>query len=95
MKLSLMVRGQHPAADDIRDRLADDLELVRRAEALGFDGIVKGSHYSAHPFQALQQVAFLAHVAAIAPRLRIVCGLYYCRCTNRSISPSNWRHWTC
>jgi alkanesulfonate monooxygenase SsuD/methylene tetrahydromethanopterin reductase-like flavin-dependent oxidoreductase (luciferase family) len=75
MKLSLIVRGQHPAADDIRDRLADDLELVRRAEELGFDGIVKGSHYSAHPFQSVQQVPFLAQVAAIAPKLRLICGL--------------------
>jgi alkanesulfonate monooxygenase SsuD/methylene tetrahydromethanopterin reductase-like flavin-dependent oxidoreductase (luciferase family) len=75
MKLSLIVRGQHPAADDIRERLADDLELVRRAEALGFDGIVKGSHYSAHPFQSVQQVPFLAQVAAIAPKLRLICGL--------------------
>jgi len=39
MKLSLIVRGQHPANDDIGDRLRDDLELVRRAEEVGFDGI--------------------------------------------------------
>jgi alkanesulfonate monooxygenase SsuD/methylene tetrahydromethanopterin reductase-like flavin-dependent oxidoreductase (luciferase family) len=75
MKLSLIVRGQHPATDDIRDRLRDDLELVRRAEEVGFDGIVKGSHYSAHPFQSVQQFPFLAQVAAIAPKLRIICGL--------------------
>lgn len=75
MKLSLIVRGQHPAADGIRERLRDDLELVRRAEELGFDGIVKGSHYSAHPFQSVQQIPFLAQVAAIAPKLRLICGL--------------------
>ena len=74
MKLSLMVRGQHPRGDPAQ-RLADDLELVRRADQLGFEGIVKGSHYSAHPFEAVQQIPFLAHCAAIAPRLRIICGL--------------------
>jgi alkanesulfonate monooxygenase SsuD/methylene tetrahydromethanopterin reductase-like flavin-dependent oxidoreductase (luciferase family) len=37
--------------------------------------LVKGSHYSAYPFQAVQQVPFLAQVAALAPRLRLVCGL--------------------
>ncbi|HEX3536381.1 MAG TPA: LLM class flavin-dependent oxidoreductase, partial [Stellaceae bacterium] len=37
--------------------------------------IVKGSHYSAHPFQSVQQVPFLAQVAAIAPKLRLICGL--------------------
>jgi alkanesulfonate monooxygenase SsuD/methylene tetrahydromethanopterin reductase-like flavin-dependent oxidoreductase (luciferase family) len=75
MQLSLIVRGQHSAGDDIRARLADDLALVRRADALGFDGLVKGSHYSAHPLQSLQQIPFLAQVAAIAPRLRVICGL--------------------
>ena len=49
--------------------------MVRRAEALGFDGLVKGSHYSAHPLQSLQQIPFLAQVATLAPRLRLICGL--------------------
>src|SRR6185312_17446696 len=73
MKLSLIVRGQHPPGDTVR-HLSDDLELVRCADRLGFDGIVKGSHYSAHPFEAMQQVPFLAYCAAIAPRLRLICG---------------------
>jgi alkanesulfonate monooxygenase SsuD/methylene tetrahydromethanopterin reductase-like flavin-dependent oxidoreductase (luciferase family) len=74
MQLSLMVRGQHPPGN-IAQHLRDDLELVRRADELGFDGIVKGSHYSAHPFEYVQQIPFLAQVAAIAPRLRLICGL--------------------
>jgi alkanesulfonate monooxygenase SsuD/methylene tetrahydromethanopterin reductase-like flavin-dependent oxidoreductase (luciferase family) len=75
MKLSLIVRGQHPQGHDMRERLADDLDLVARAEELGFDAIVKGSHYSAHPLQSLQQIPFLAQAAMVAPRLRLVCGL--------------------
>jgi len=74
MQLSLIVRGQHPPGD-ISAHLNDDLDLVRRADELGFDGIVKGSHYSAHPFEYVQQVPFLAYAAAIAPRLRLICGL--------------------
>jgi hypothetical protein len=74
MKLSLIVRGQHPPGDP-RQHLNDDLDLVRTADKLGFDGIVKGSHFSAHPFQSVQQIPFLAYCAAIAPRLRIICGL--------------------
>ena len=74
MQLSLIVRGQHKPGD-IALHLKDDLELVRRADALGFDGIVKGSHYSAHPFEYVQQIPFLAYAAAIAPRLRLICGL--------------------
>ena len=36
---------------------------MRCADRLGFEGIVKGSHYSAHPFESLQQIPFLAHCA--------------------------------
>jgi alkanesulfonate monooxygenase SsuD/methylene tetrahydromethanopterin reductase-like flavin-dependent oxidoreductase (luciferase family) len=75
MQLSLIVRGQHPAGEDMAARHQDDLALVRRAEALGFDGLVKGSHYSAHPLQSVQQIPFLAQVATLAPRLRLICGL--------------------
>jgi alkanesulfonate monooxygenase SsuD/methylene tetrahydromethanopterin reductase-like flavin-dependent oxidoreductase (luciferase family) len=73
-RLSLIVRGQHPVGDTVQ-HLADDLDLVRAADRLGFDGVVKGSHYSAAPFQSVQQIPFLAYCAAIAPRLRIICGL--------------------
>ncbi len=73
-QLSLMVRGQHPAGDVV-GHLNDDLALIRRAEALGFDGVVKGSHYSAAPFEPMQQIPFLSYVAAMAPRLRIILGL--------------------
>ena len=73
-KLSLIVRGQHPPGDVV-GHLQDDLELVRAADRLGFDGVVKGSHYSAHPFQSVQQIPFLSYAAAVAPRLRIICGL--------------------
>src|SRR6185437_650520 len=74
MKLSLIVRGQHPPGD-AAGHLRDDLDLVRAADRLGFDGVVKGSHFSAHPFESVQQIPFLSYCAAIAPRLRIVCGL--------------------
>jgi hypothetical protein len=57
MKLSLIVRGQHPP-DATAQHLHDDLELVRRADRLGFDGIVKRSHFSSHPFDAVQQIRF-------------------------------------
>src|SRR6201997_5769134 len=75
MQLSLIVRGQHPQGHDMRERLADDLDLVARAEELGFNALVKGAHYSAYPLQSLQQIPFLAQAALLAPRLRLVCGL--------------------
>src|SRR3954453_7718245 len=74
MQLSLIVRGQHPPGD-IESHFRDDIELVKRAEAVGFDGIVKGSHYSAHPFEYLQQIPFLGYCAAATPKLRLISGL--------------------
>src|SRR5712691_8871843 len=75
MELSLIIRGQHPAGEDMRARLADDIDLVMRAEELGFNALVKGSHYSAHPLQSVQQIPFLAQAAVLAPKLRLICGL--------------------
>ena len=71
MQLSLIVRGQHPPGD-ITGHLRDDLELVRRADRLGFDGIVKGSHYSAHPFEYVQQIPFLDFLDPWGNRIEVV-----------------------
>ena len=75
MQFGLLIRGQHPAGDDIRARAREDLEMARRAEQLGFASVVKGSHYSSHPLLALQQFPFLAQVAVVAPSLRLVPGV--------------------
>ena len=75
MKFGIMIRGQYPMGDDMRVRVREDLETARQAEALGYDSIVKGSHYSSHPFQSVQQFPFLAQVAALFPKLRIVAGV--------------------
>jgi alkanesulfonate monooxygenase SsuD/methylene tetrahydromethanopterin reductase-like flavin-dependent oxidoreductase (luciferase family) len=75
MKFGLMMRGQHKAGEDMRLRHADDLALACRAEALGFDLVGKGAHYSSRPYQMVQQIPFLAQVAALAPRLRLLCGV--------------------
>ena len=75
MKFGIMIRGQYPMGDDMRVRLREDLETARQAEALGYDSIVKGSHYSSHPFQSVQQFPFLAQVAALFPKLRIIAGV--------------------
>ncbi|HEX5327636.1 MAG TPA: LLM class flavin-dependent oxidoreductase [Acetobacteraceae bacterium] len=75
MKFGLMIRGQHRAGDDMRRRHADDLALAQRAEALGFDCVGKAAHYSSRPYQMVQQIPFLAQVAALAPKLRLLCGV--------------------
>jgi alkanesulfonate monooxygenase SsuD/methylene tetrahydromethanopterin reductase-like flavin-dependent oxidoreductase (luciferase family) len=71
MRFGLLVRGQYPQGDDMRVRLQEDLDAAKRAEELGFDLLCKGSHYSSHPFQYIQQIPYLAQVAMIAPKLRL------------------------
>ncbi|HEY5299966.1 MAG TPA: LLM class flavin-dependent oxidoreductase [Acetobacteraceae bacterium] len=75
MKFALLMRGQYPQGEDMVARHQDDLEMVRLAEALGFDAVGKAAHYSSHPFQMLQQIPFLAQCAAVAPRLRLLTGV--------------------
>lgn len=71
MRFGLIIRGQYPQGDDMRVRLKEDLDAAKLAEDLGYDLIGKGSHYSSHPFQAIQQIPYLCQVAMIAPKLRL------------------------
>ncbi len=75
MRFGLIMRGQYPQGDDMRVRLREDLDAAKRAEELGFDCIGKGSHYSSHPFQYIQQIPYLCQVAMIAPKLRLLPGV--------------------
>ena len=74
-QFGLVVRGQAEAGEDIARRYQETLTFVRLADQLGFDSVTKTSHYSAHPFQALQLVPMLARFAAEAPRLRLNAGV--------------------
>ncbi len=71
MKFSLAIRGQFPAGDDMAARFEEMMAQARLAKRLGFDGISKSSHYSSAPFQEIQQLPFLARVAAEVPGLDI------------------------
>jgi alkanesulfonate monooxygenase SsuD/methylene tetrahydromethanopterin reductase-like flavin-dependent oxidoreductase (luciferase family) len=75
MRFGLIIRGQYLQGDDITLRLREDLEAAKRAEALGYDLIAKGSHYSSYPFQYIQQVPYLCQVALTAPKLRLLPGV--------------------
>ncbi len=75
MQFGIMMRGQFPQDDAVADRFGEMLEQARLAEKLGYDSITKGSHYSTHPLQDLQQVPFLARIAAEAPSLRLNTGV--------------------
>jgi alkanesulfonate monooxygenase SsuD/methylene tetrahydromethanopterin reductase-like flavin-dependent oxidoreductase (luciferase family) len=75
MRFGLIIRGQYPQGDDMRLRQKEDLEAARRAEEWGYDLVAKGSHYSSHPFQYIQQIPYLCQVAMVAPKLRLLPGV--------------------
>ena len=64
MQYGIMMRGQFPKEDNVAHHFQQMLEQARLAEKLGFHSITKGSHYSTHPLQDLQQVPFLSRIAA-------------------------------
>src|SRR5215475_8079601 len=75
MRFGLMLRAQFPEGDDMTARFQELLEQARLADALGFDSITKGMHYSSPPWQSLQQLPFLCRIMAEAPHARINFGL--------------------
>jgi alkanesulfonate monooxygenase SsuD/methylene tetrahydromethanopterin reductase-like flavin-dependent oxidoreductase (luciferase family) len=74
-QFGLVFRGEYPAGDDMRTRFGELVEQARLADRLGFDSIVKTSHYSAHPFQTFQQLPVLARLSAEAPNVRLIAGI--------------------
>ena len=75
IQFGLMNRGQFPVGGDATQHWAEMLEQVRWAETMGFDSIMKGSHYTTHPLSEFQQVPFLSRIMAEAPSLRLIAGV--------------------
>ncbi len=58
MKFALILRGQYRQDEDIEAGHLLDLDLVRRAEALGFDALARAQHYSAIPGRCCNRSRF-------------------------------------
>lgn len=75
IRFSLFNRGQNPLGDDMHARFLEACEQARLADRLGYDTLMKGSHYSAYPLLDFQQVPFLARMMAEAPNMRLCAGI--------------------
>jgi alkanesulfonate monooxygenase SsuD/methylene tetrahydromethanopterin reductase-like flavin-dependent oxidoreductase (luciferase family) len=75
MQFGLQLNSQHPARENMRDRLQELLEQVRLAQAVGFHSIVAPQHYLPAPFQMLQPLPLLARMAAEAKQMRLIAGI--------------------
>jgi alkanesulfonate monooxygenase SsuD/methylene tetrahydromethanopterin reductase-like flavin-dependent oxidoreductase (luciferase family) len=75
IQFGLMMRAQFPRGDDMPKRFGELVEQARLANRLGYASITKGMHYSAAPWQDLQQFPFLSRIMAEAPTMRLNFGL--------------------
>ena len=75
IQFGLMIRGQFPQEDDMQQRFAECMEMVRHADRLGFACITKGSHYAGYPLQDIQQLPFLTRAMVEGPNLRLNAGI--------------------
>ena len=75
IQFGLMNRGQFPVGGDDAQHWREMLEQVRWAEKMGFNSIMKGSHYTTHPLSEFQQVPFLSRIMDEAPSLRLIAGV--------------------
>src|SRR5215467_7506015 len=75
MQFGLMMRAQLPQGDDMQARFRELVDQARLANRLGYASLTKGMHYSAAPWQDLQQFPFLCRMMAETPSLRINFGL--------------------
>ena len=64
MRFGLSLPMQYPVGDDLGQRFAEMLEMVRLAREAGFHHVSASQHYLASPFAYLQPFPVLARVAA-------------------------------
>ena len=66
-QLQALLTSQEPTASE-QERVRTELANLpaKLAEELGYDCVAKGSHYSSHPFQYIQQIPYLTQVALVA-----------------------------
>ena len=75
MRFGLSLPMQHPIGDDLSQRFAELLEMVRLARQAGFHHVSASQHYLAAPFQYLQPLPVLARVAAEAGTMTLGTGI--------------------
>ena len=75
MRFSLGLPMQHPMGDDLQERFAEMLEMVRLARQAGFHHLSASQHYLASPFQYMQAVPVLARVAAESGDMTLGTGI--------------------
>jgi len=75
MRYGLLLTAVHDATTPPAEQLREHVELVRAAEELGFDVVVCGQHFLGTELRYYQPITYLAHMASVAPRMRVATGI--------------------
>jgi alkanesulfonate monooxygenase SsuD/methylene tetrahydromethanopterin reductase-like flavin-dependent oxidoreductase (luciferase family) len=75
MRFGLSLPMQYPVGDDLGQRFAEMLEMVRLARQAGFHHVSASQHYLAAPFSYLQPFPVLARVAAESGDMTLGTGI--------------------
>ncbi len=71
LRFGLQLTSVHGADDPPDIQVSEHEDLVRRADALGFDFIGVGQHFLTPELRYLQPIPYLAHMGMVAPSLRL------------------------
>ena len=75
IKYGIGVRTQYAAGIDMRTGFAEQLEQARLAEKLGYDSLMKNSHFAGAPLQEFHQVPYLARIMGEVPSMKLITGI--------------------
>jgi len=76
MKVGLILNNQHPPGADMVSSLHEQLAMVRAARDGGWDSLLASMHYLEDGAVALQQVPYLARMAAEAGEMTLGVAIY-------------------
>lgn len=74
-QFGVMQRGVFEWHDDMVARFDELMEQARTLEALGYDSLTTGSHFSTRPHREFTQIPYLSRVMAECPSLRLNAGI--------------------
>jgi alkanesulfonate monooxygenase SsuD/methylene tetrahydromethanopterin reductase-like flavin-dependent oxidoreductase (luciferase family) len=75
MQYGIGMRTQHAAGFDMHQAFLEQVEQAVLAEQLGFDTLLKNSHFAGSPLQKFQLLPFLFRIMVEAPSLRLLTGV--------------------
>lgn len=75
IKYGIGVRTQYAAGIDMETGFAEQLEQARLAGKLGYDSLMKNSHFASAPLQEFHQVPYLARIMGEVPNMQLITGI--------------------